>query len=55
MNAVGTAAGGWALDSSQVGLSDMLWAMAALTLVPGALWTLWITIGKRHNLPAPEI
>jgi MFS family permease len=55
MNAVGTAAGGWALDSSKVGLSGMLWAMAALILVPGALWTLWITIGRRRNLPAPEV
>lgn len=54
MNAVGTAAGGWALDS-QVGLSGMLWAMAALTLVPGVLWTLWITIGRNRNLSAPEV
>jgi len=47
MNAVGTAVGGWALDSSAVGLSELLSAMAVLTLVPGVLWALWITLGKQ--------
>ena len=56
MNAVGTAVGGWALDSPTVGLSELLWAMAVLTLVPGVLWAFWITIGKQEvpSMPATE-
>jgi MFS family permease len=42
MNAVGTAVGGWALDAPAIGISSILWWMAFLTLIPGALWTLWI-------------
>jgi NRE family putative nickel resistance protein-like MFS transporter len=42
LNAVGTAAGGWALDAQAITLSDTFWWMTGLTLVPGLLWTLWI-------------
>jgi MFS family permease len=41
MNAVGAAAAGWALDNTDLGLSGMIWIMAGLILVPGALWTIW--------------
>jgi len=47
LNAVGSAAAGWALDAEAVGISDILGWMTALTLVPGVLWTLWIVTGKR--------
>jgi MFS family permease len=47
LNAVGAAGGGWALDSASVEISEIVWWMTGLTLVPGVLWTLWITLGKR--------
>jgi predicted MFS family arabinose efflux permease len=54
-SAIGAAGGGWALDASTVGISGMLWWMAGLTLIPGALWALWMVAGKRGEpLPADE-
>lgn len=41
MSAAGSAAGGWLLDSTPLGISGMLWLMAGLTLIPGILWALW--------------
>jgi predicted MFS family arabinose efflux permease len=49
MNAIGTAVGGWALDTTTVGISALLWWMALLTLVPGSLWVLWIAAGPRAD------
>jgi MFS family permease len=49
MNAIGAAAGGWALDNTNLGLSGMMWVMAVLSLVAGALWVLWNVVG-----PGPE-
>jgi len=40
-SATGSAAGGWMLDNTALGISGMLWLMAALVLVPGVLWALW--------------
>ncbi len=48
-NAIGTSIGGWALDSTSLGISGMLWWMGALTLIPGGLWVLWMAIGSRAN------
>jgi len=42
MNASGAALGGWALDSTSMGISRILWGMSALTLFFGGLWTLWV-------------
>lgn len=53
MNATGAAAGGWLLDATGLGISGVLWWMAGLTLIPGALWILWITAGTRAA-PLPE-
>jgi MFS family permease len=50
MTAVGAAAGGWALDNTELGISGMLWLMAFLTLVPGVLWVLW-NLGRRRLKP----
>jgi MFS family permease len=49
MNAIGSAAGGWAVDAAAIGISEILGWMTALTLVPGGLWTLWIMTGKRAH------
>jgi MFS family permease len=46
MNAIGTAVGGGVLDAEFVTLSGELWWMAALTLVPGLLWTVWIWVNE---------
>jgi MFS family permease len=51
MNAIGTAVGGWALDSPTIVISDILWWTAFLILVPGALWTLWVVAGH----PADQV
>jgi MFS family permease len=49
MNAVGAAAGGWALDTATIGISEILVGLTGLTLIPGALWMLWIVAGKRTD------
>jgi MFS family permease len=49
MNAIGSAVGGWALDTSTIGITELLWWMTVLTVMPGVLWGLWITIGHRTN------
>jgi predicted MFS family arabinose efflux permease len=46
MNAVGAAAGGWALDAEALAIPDILWWMAGLTLLPGVLWAFWIGVSK---------
>ncbi len=45
-NAVSSAAGGWLLDNTGLGISGILWWMAGLMLIPGLLWWAWITFGK---------
>jgi len=52
-NAIGAAVGGWALDGIPMGISGMMWWMAALLVVPGALWVLWIIFGESGK-PYPE-
>ena len=39
-NAIGAGLGGWALDSLNVTIPQMLWAMLALTLLLGVFWSL---------------
>ncbi len=41
MSAVSSAAGGWLLDNTSLGISGLLWLMAGALLVPGILWALW--------------
>jgi predicted MFS family arabinose efflux permease len=48
MNAAGSAVGGWTLDAGAMGLSDALWWMTALILIPGVLWTLWILRDRKQ-------
>jgi MFS family permease len=52
VGAAGAAMVGRALDSS-LGISGVAWWMAALTLIPAALWALWVVRGKSAE-PAPE-
>jgi predicted MFS family arabinose efflux permease len=47
LNAVGAAAGGWALESASIEISEIVWWMTGLSLIPGVLWTLWIAVGQR--------
>jgi len=55
-NAISAAVGGWALDTAGLSLSETLWAVAALVLVPGTLWTLWtLRLHRRpEELPLPK-
>ena len=54
MNAVGAAAGGWALDNTTLGLSGMMWLTAALSLAAGALWVVWNIAGP-HTEPSTTV
>ncbi len=49
--AAGAALGGWSLDQTTLGISGMLHWMAALTLVPGTLWGLWMIRGPKTESP----
>jgi hypothetical protein len=52
---VGATTGGWLLEETSLGISTLLWGMAALILVPGALWALWIATGTRASAaPLPD-
>ena len=51
MSATGAATVGGVIDTS-LDISEMLWWMAGLILVPGVLWTLWITLGKATRVAA---
>lgn len=51
-NALGAAAGGWALDKAGFAVPDLLRLLAALCLVPATLWAAW-TIRGRHAAPPP--
>lgn len=50
-NAAGAAAGGWLLDNTALGLTAMMAWMAAFTLLPWLLWSLWEKSGMK-NQPA---
>lgn len=48
-NAISAAVGGWALDTLAMDISDILWWMAVLTLLPGFLWLIWMVVyGKKE-------
>jgi len=64
--AAGSAAGGWMLDNTGLGISGMLWLMAALVLVPGVLWALWnllwrpagpliVPLAEKPDEPVPAV
>jgi len=45
-NAISSAAGGWFLDNTNLGIGDMIWWMSGLMLIPGILWLAWTIFGK---------
>jgi MFS family permease len=45
-NAISSAAGGWLLDNTGLGIGTIIWWMAALLVVPGVLWAAWTMFGK---------
>jgi MFS family permease len=52
MSAAGSGAVGAVMDTS-FGLSQVLWGMAGLILIPGILWTMWLIVG-RSGRTVPE-
>ncbi len=54
-SAIGSAAGGWLLDSTGLGISGVLWLMAAAVLLPGVLWALWNIVWRRAEPQPVEI
>jgi MFS family permease len=46
-NAIGAASGGWILDNTALGVSDLMVWMGLSSLVPGALWLVWLLAGER--------
>jgi hypothetical protein len=50
MAALAAYLGGWGLDSPAVGITGMLWAMCALSLVFGILWALWLVFGPEEKM-----
>ncbi len=49
-NAIGSGVGGWAMDSSGLSISGMIWWMAIITLIPGLIWT-WSLIRRPAQDP----
>jgi MFS family permease len=45
-NAISSAAGGWFLDNTNLGIGGIIWWMAGLMIVPGVLWSAWTKFGK---------
>lgn len=54
-NAISAAAGGWALDTLALNISNILWWMAGLTLLPGLFWLTWIVIHGKKRPQAGKI
>jgi MFS family permease len=49
-SAISSATGGWLLDNTNLGISGMLWWMAALLAIPGLLWLAWMLVGKTSTV-----
>ena len=44
--AISGAIGGWLLDTTSIGVSGLMWLMAAAGLIPAALWLAWLRYGR---------
>ena len=44
--AISGAIGGWLLDTTSIGLSGLMWLMAAAGLIPAVLWLAWLRYGR---------
>jgi MFS family permease len=51
-NAISAGVGGWAYDHTTMNISEILWFMAFLTLIPGALWALWLISHSKIMSPS---
>ena len=54
ISSLGALGAGWALDYFAE-ISTVLWIMTALTLIPLALWTLWIAAHREQIGPVAEV
>jgi MFS family permease len=45
-NAISSAAGGWLLDNTNLGINGILWWMTGLLIIPGIFWYAWTVFGK---------
>ncbi len=53
-SAISGAIGGWLLDTTPLGVSGLMWLMAAAGLIPALLWSAWMRIVSRNRaLPVP--
>lgn len=48
-SAISSAAGGWLLDNTSLGISGIVWWMTALIAIPGIFWFVWIQFGKPRS------
>ena len=48
-SAVSGTVGGWLLDRTPIGLSGLMWLMAASALLPAILWSMWMRISRRRH------
>jgi MFS family permease len=51
MTATSSGGVGWLLDGTNLGLSGVLRLLALLSLIPMALWVLWLTMGSYRTEP----
>ena len=45
-SAISGAVGGWLLDTTPIGLSELMWLMAASALIPAVLWSAWLRMNQ---------
>ncbi len=55
MSAVSSAAGGWMLDNTSLGISGLLWLMVGFVLIPGILWVLWSFVWRPPIVSPAEV
>ena len=49
--AISGAIGGWLLDATSIGVSGLMWLMAAAGLIPAVLWLAWLRYGRSDKSP----
>ena len=49
--AISGAIGGWLLDTTSIGVSGLMWLMAAAGLIPAVLWLAWLRYGRSDKSP----
>jgi MFS family permease len=54
-DAASAAAGGWLLDHTSLSLSELIWWLAGLTIIPCLLWLLWLSFGLRNESQPADV